>query len=183
MFDYLVLLGLAALSGFFLLRLILIIAGVLKAPVLRQLQSYSAVYSSYYPVPAFFIWTGVLLLCGGILSMLVTKSRFPAFIPGVLCLCTAWTSLQYERFWARRGRFLFPRWYRELQERAGRDEQRRVAYAWLRLPLSTRRRLSFQDRAFGVWADLVLLSTTDATGDTFVHDSAYRLLKRRMVAS
>jgi hypothetical protein len=182
MLDMVVLGGLCALSGYFLMRLLLIKIGVFKTPVLHHLQSYSA-QETYYPLPAFFVWMGLFSVTLGVMFMLMAKSGFPVFLPGIGLWLLGWASVQFPHYWMQHSGFLFPAWYRDLQDRAGRDEQRRIAYAWLRLSAATRRRLCFQERAFATWIDLVLLSTTDATADTFVYEATYRLLKRRMAAS
>ncbi|MDX2160070.1 MAG: hypothetical protein SF162_01970 [bacterium] len=171
------------ISAFFLVRLALIHVGLLKEPVLRQLQSYSDSYIRYYPLPAVLIWSGMLWICGGISIMQLAGSRFPLFLPGVLFLCGAWISVQAADWLMHHQRWMLPRWYRDLDERADRDEQRRIAYAWLRLPRPLRRTLNVNDRAFAAWTDLVILSSGISTGDMFVYARHYRILKTRTARS
>ena len=60
----------------------------------------------------------------------------------------------------------WPRWIHELREYTTRDERRRIAYNWLRLPLRTRLHYNSDDRAFMLWADLLVLSTGDGPSPT-----------------
>lgn len=177
---YLVLLVSAmAISILFLCRLTLISSGWLKAPILRQMQSYSQTYLRYYPLPAMFSWAGVFLFCVGVLMMIAAGSIFPAFLPGFGLLVCSWLSVQFAPWFMQHDQWILPAWYRELDERTSRDEQRRIAYAWLRLPRAVHREFNRSDAAFAGWADLVLLSMTNATADTFVYAPQYRLIKAR----
>ena len=183
MFDFVLLLPLTLVSAFFVFRLILISAGWLKNPVMRQLESYSNSYSTYYPLPAMMIWSSMFAVSGSLLLMLIAQSRFPIYLPGILLMLGAWISVQYADGIMARSRWMQPKWYRDLQDRAGRYEQRRIAFAWIRLTPRIRTKLSLNDHAFELWVDLVLLSTSDTTADTFVYEKHYRLLKRRIAVS
>jgi glycerol uptake facilitator-like aquaporin len=55
-------------------------------------------------------------------------------------------------------RELLPRWYFDLLRTTTRQERRRIAYAWLRLPARLRWRLNGNPAAFRVWVELVLLT-------------------------
>jgi hypothetical protein len=52
----------------------------------------------------------------------------------------------------------YPHWYRQLLRTTSREEQQRLAYMWLRLPLRTRLLYNTHDPLFFQWIDLVLLS-------------------------
>ena len=53
---------------------------------------------------------------------------------------------------------MFPGWYWNLITTTSRDEQRRLAYMWLRLPTRTQWLYNTHDALFFQWTDLVLLS-------------------------
>ncbi len=171
------------ISGAFLLRLAMIRLGWLKEPVLRQMRIYGAPYNTYYPLPAMLFWGGWFSFTGASLMMSIANSRFPIFLIGVVMLSAAYFSIQSPRLFIKYGEWLQPRWARELAERADYDEQRRVAWAWLRLPSGMRRRFALQDSAFDVWADLIILSVGCTHADTFVYAINYRTLKTRTASA
>lgn len=167
-------------STFFLVRLMLIRVGLLKEPVLRHLQSYADTSVHYYPLPAVLGWAGLWVMCVGLAVMRLARSSYPAFLPGIVIWFAAALSIQLSGWFMSRMAWVRPQWLRDLEGRADRDEQRKIAYAWLRLPTGMRRRLNAHDHEFAAWADLVILSTSSTIEDTFVYASHYRLLKTRI---
>lgn len=170
-------------SGVFLVRLAMIRIGWMKEPVLREMRVYGAPYNTYYPLPSLLFWGGWFSFTGGSLMMSIANSRFPVFLVGVAMLIAAFFSIQSPHLFIRYAAWLQPRWARQLAERADYDEQRRVAWAWLRLPPGLRRRFALQERAFDVWADLIILSVGSTQADTFVYAVNYRALKARTAAT
>jgi hypothetical protein len=52
----------------------------------------------------------------------------------------------------------FPRWYYELVKTTDREERRRLAYMWLRLPIKTRMIYNSQISLFKQWVEQVILT-------------------------
>jgi hypothetical protein len=179
----LLLIGVFGTGIIFLVRLILIFVGILKTPVMRVLQVYAEESKYYYPLAALIWWFGVCWTSGALLIMRVFGSGFPIFLPGIaLGFLAAHLLLNPEKT-PIPASGLQPRWYRELADRANRDEQRRIAYMWLRLPPRLRTFFELNDRAFSTWTDLIILSTGAQVSDEFVHNRNYRLVIARLKES
>lgn len=164
------LIGALLASLFFLGRLVLILGGVLKDPVLRVSERYAVEDDLYYVLPALLLWSGVLLLSGGLTLMLMTGMRFPVYLVGVLLMLLAYAAEAHPQIAKEYPTLLlsYPRWYAELRERTTREERRRIAYMWLWLPARMRLYYNSHDRAFHLWADLIIISTTMQTVEDHV---------------
>ncbi|GEM_PF-916990 len=163
----------------FLGRLLLILSGMLKDPVLRQLRSYSDTLPSYFFMPALFLWIALFMLFFSMLMMEISDTNFPVFLSSCAPFLLAYLATRFPGMLIKHGWVLLPAWYRALQSYAARDDQRRVAYMWLSLPPRLRWRFSVNDRAFLQWADLVLLTAGVFVEDVFVYQREYHLSKRR----
>ena len=145
----------ACLMGL-LVRSFLIVLGYYKDPVLRSFEVYGSEVI-YSPILGLIFWSMLaagfaFLTIFGVSVVLVLVML--AFIPVVLI---------YPRFAdyvrAHPSTFLmYPRWYARLMDLTSRDERRRMAYLWLRLPLRTRLLYNTHDAHFEQWADLVLMT-------------------------
>jgi hypothetical protein len=81
--------------------------------------------------------------------------------PGLILLALAYF-VYYRRDFARRHPEIFlllPRWCAQLREYTTREERRRIAYYWLNLPLRTQVQFNSNDRAFLIWADMIVMAT------------------------
>jgi hypothetical protein len=145
---------LPVLIGF--LRSVLIVSGVYKAPLLRSLEPYGTDHH-YSPMVGLALWSLVLV------SMMIwLLIGFQVLLALFLFLSIPFgLAYQYVEGWVDRYPHLFlmfPTWYWNLIVSTSRDEQRRLAYMWLRLPLRTQWMYNTHDVLFFQWTDLVLLS-------------------------
>jgi hypothetical protein len=151
-------------SAFFLGRLIIILLGWWKAPVLKSLEPYAPVESLFDPLPLLLFWVGMLILNGGLFVSIWFDLRTPLFLIGALLIYLAYFVYQRSEKMVRSLRILhYPRWYDELRTRTTREERRRIAYMWLRLPDGTRAAFNTNHAAFNQWVDLVILATVQQT--------------------
>ena len=159
-------LGAVIVSLFFLGRLVLILMGVLKDPVLRVSQRYAVGDDLYYPLPWLLLWFGLFLFAGGLLLTTVQVS-IPIYFLGFLIMLLAYGAYERPQWAAQYPALLlsYPRWYYNLRDRTTREERRRIAYMWLWLPRGLRLYYNSHDPAFNQWADLIILSTTMQTVD------------------
>ena len=164
------LIGALLTSLFFLGRLVLILGGVYKDPVLRVSERYAVEDDLYYVLPGLLLWSGVLLLSGGLTLMLMTGLRFPVYLVGVVLMLLAYAAEENPQIAKEYPTLLlsYPLWYAELRRRTTREERRRIAYMWLWLPARMRLYYNSHDRAFNLWADLIIMSTTLQTVDDHV---------------
>jgi len=148
-----------AISTFYMVRVVLVIAGWYKSPVLHSFEKYGDDENLYYPLPNLLICTGAFCLSGAL--VLQGYTGFVALWPGFLFLVMAYFARRYAYYAERYPRFLlaFPHWYHELRERTTRLERRRIAYMWHRLPWRTRLIYNSSDKAFTVWADFIIMGT------------------------
>jgi hypothetical protein len=159
--NFIVLLLVALGSIAYLMWHTLVLIGMLKGPILRKYEKYGDDEPFYYPLPGMFIAAAVLSVVGGHVIAPVTRIWCLPFGPGVILAGVGW--LVWDRkFIAQKHPEIFqayPRWCRELREYTSRLERRRIAYMWLRLPFRTRLVLNSNDRAFLLWADMVVVAT------------------------
>lgn len=140
-----------------LLRSVLIVIGVHKDPILRSFEKYGE-ESRYSPFIVMLIWAYVFIAYHMVIFVpspglfIITLVLSAVFINGMFINPSSFL-FRLRPFFDR-----FPRWYVELSRRTTREERRRIAYLWLRLPLRTRVLYNTHDFYFFKWADLVLLS-------------------------
>lgn len=152
--------SLCFLSLILLSRSVMILAGVLKGPVLAAFEKYGDSEVPYSALPELMLWLSTTVLTGGFLiqeqyGLISTPIR----LMGIVFLLGAYLAYRSRRF--NRYYFRYPAWYFELLDRTTRSERRRIAYMWLHLPRKTRLIYSGNDRAFLEWADFVILSTVN----------------------
>ncbi|HLU08337.1 MAG TPA: hypothetical protein VK003_01615 [Oceanobacillus sp.] len=166
------LVGALLASLFFLGRLVLILGGVYKDPVLRVSERYAVEDDLYYVLPGILLWMGVMLFSGGLILMLLTGMRFPVYLLGVALMVLAYVAEEHPEIAKEYPRLLlsYPRWYAELRQNTTREERRRIAYMWLWLPARMRLYYNSHDRAFHQWADLIIISTTMQTVEDYVDE-------------
>lgn len=164
----LVLLLMLLTSLIYLMREALVLAGWLKGPILRLFEKYGDEEPFYYPLPGMLIALSVFVLALGVwVAPFVRAFYLPAgpalliFLLGVVAWDRREAARSYPQIF-----MAWPRWIHELREYTTRDERRRIAYNWLRLPLRTRLHYNSDDRAFMLWADLLVLSTGDGPSPT-----------------
>ncbi len=148
-------------STILLLRSFFILAGLWKGPILRSFEKYGDPENIYLPLLHTFIW--FMLFIVSLLAVLFGDENATASMFSFLVLFSLilWNIYPRLKTFADNHPHIFmalPRWYVELRMRTSRDERRRLAYMWLRLPLSMQLHLSTNDHAFFHWADLVLIS-------------------------
>ncbi len=148
-------------SGFLLVRLGLVIIGMHKGPLLSLFEKYGDEENHFAPIPRIIGLLGVCTISGSIFfSQFMQIPVVVAYI-GVLCMFIYYL-IQFwlpEAFRAITDEFPpLPVWYHQLRERTGREERRRIAYMWLRLPARTRLLYNSNTRAFEHWADLIIIA-------------------------
>jgi len=150
----------ASLIGIF--RILFVLAGMYKSPVLELFEQYGDPPPVYYPWTQLLIWVGILLFSvslfwggGGFQDALGTN------LLGVLFLLIAWMSHTFKANVVKVLQELpqFPSWYNKLESYTSRVERRRIAYMWLRLPMRTRWLYNASDKFFFQWVDLVIIAT------------------------
>lgn len=146
---------------FFLIRTILIAAGMLKGPLMASFRAYGPVERPYLVGLPLLAWSGAALFMGSLWA-----SRYPSLSFGlgsIGMLLSFVAVLGYNSYdsavrWHTR-LFQYPVWYHDLSERTSRYERRRIAFMWLHLPAKLRLTYSSSDRAFFTWADFVIMGT------------------------
>lgn len=138
------------------IRAMLILSGIYKDPVLRSFETYGEEVL-YSPTLHFLLWIILGLIFG--MAMLFKSS----FLGGFAYLMAILSINAYTRFpiWASRyprPLLALPRWSAQLHTSTTREERRRIAYLWLRLPRGLRTHYNTNQIAFGNWIDLVLIS-------------------------
>jgi hypothetical protein len=166
------------ISAAFLTRLLLITVGWYKDPVLRRFERYVIHDDSFDPIPGLLMWSA--LVVWSIVALFANQPPYvyPVCLPGLLLLGLAYLAFEFSGSAAASNGRLFPelpRWYSDLRERTTREERRRIAYMWLRLPRKTRLTYNSHDRAFLLWADFVILGTILRTVETELTDVPYWL--------
>ncbi len=146
------------------IRMVLIIAGVYKDPVLATFEAYGPDEKFYSPMPLLLVGVTGMIFGGGGLFVEAFDVRLGYFLVVTLSLMTLSGSVylyQHPDMMHERMRFAwhYPRWYARLRERTTRAERRHLAYMWHYLPGELRRCYNSSDYAFWLWADLVIMST------------------------
>ncbi len=145
-------------SVILLARMVLIVLGLLKGPVLRAFEKYGAQEEPYNALPALLLWLGCTGLSLGMwVQAVVPRALLPLESMGVILILAAYLTRQMPSFSSQF--FPYPRWYVELRDRTARSERRRIAYMWLHLSWRARIYYNSSDRAFLQWADFIILST------------------------
>lgn len=154
---YLLLL-LAFIALMMTLRAFLIVMGTYKDPVLASFEHYGE-EQVFSPIFSLTVWVIIFVY----LALFLYVQAGPLFALGLLI--GAFIASIRERMEEWRYKYdsmfrMFPRWYFELVQRTDREERRRIAYLWLRLPLATRLLYNARNEYFHHWVDLVLMSIT-----------------------
>lgn len=147
---------LLATSALMFLRTLLVMLGQYKDPVLHSFEQYGE-EPIYSPLLWFILWS---VLFAYFLSYLLLPSGL-LFVSGLIVGCVSFAFrdviagwiVDYPQIFRR-----FPRWYHEFIQHTTREERRRVAYMWLRLPARTRLLYNTHTVFFKQWADLVLMT-------------------------
>lgn len=144
------------LLGIWIIRDVLVVAGIYKDPVLRQFEIYGTetVYSPLMTLifSCSFLFMALLIFLAGNTPMILG-----AILVSVLLY------LLYQRRIELIEKFphiflYYPTWRYRLLWRTSREERRRIAYLWLFLPLRTRMLYNTHDTFFNQWTDMVLLT-------------------------
>lgn len=147
---------LIAVALLYVLQSLLVVLGLYKEPILRSFEVYGE-ERLYNPLLLLVLWSLVLVW---LMIAIFVDTVFALFLFVLALPLFSYLDQPIKRFMHNHpGFFLrFPRWYGELVTRANREERRRIAYLWLRLPLRTRLHYNARDEAFYQWAELVLLT-------------------------
>jgi hypothetical protein len=151
-----VLLLLAFITLMMTLRSFLIVMGTYKDPVLASFEHYGE-EKIVSPIFSLTVWVILFIY----FSLFLYVQAGPLFSLGLLLII--FIASMRERLDEWRYKYdtlfrVFPRWYFELVQRTDREERRRIAYLWLRLPLATRLLYNARSEYFHHWVDLVLMS-------------------------
>lgn len=165
-------------SAGYLIRMVLIAAGLYKEPVLRSFERYAQIDDDYYMLPQLLLGMGTFSIVAGILFSAAVSPRFPPLLVGSIFLILSYLAYNWsDKMRAFPQIFMaVPRWYVELRDRTTREERRHIAYMWLCLPPRMRMHLNGSDHHFLLWADQVILGTVTQTvedQEASVEDSHY----------
>ncbi len=144
------------ISAMLAARAFLITIGAIKDPILQSFEAFGE-ERSYSPSLRLLLWTtltlylslflyfhaGMLLLFGSIIGMFISVFQAPLYRFRV----------QHQQLFG-----TFPQWYHSLVQRTDREERRRIAYLWLRLPSRTRWLYNARTEFFWQWIDQVLVT-------------------------
>ncbi|MBK8026597.1 MAG: hypothetical protein IPK19_35720 [Chloroflexi bacterium] len=173
------------ISAMLLLRYGLIAAGMFKGPVLSIYARYEP-DDMYYALPLALLAVALFVLTGSLLLSLFVPLAARGAILGALIALLSYVAY-FMRFKARERPDIYspvPLWAVRLRQRTTREERRRIAFLWLRLPWRTRIRYDVSDHHFEMWCDLVILGTitqtmndasVEAAGQRVAHDMDDRL--------
>ncbi len=135
-----------------------LVSGMLKDPLMTRLRMYGS-ERHYYPFCRFLDILGAWsLMIASMLDALRDRSNnvyAPAIFLTISAIAFGGSLISRQ---VRAVRELLPEWYFNLQRHASREERRRIAFAWLRIPKKMRWRLNGDRNSFDVWADMVRLS-------------------------
>jgi hypothetical protein len=144
-----------------------VVSGLYKDSLLARFRVYGK-EQRHYPLCRFL---GVLgwwsLMMASMVDALTVRTRdanasAPAvfLMTGLLALTGSLVARQKPAL-----RESLPRWYFTLLRTADRNERRRIAFAWLRIPRRMRWRLNGDQKAFGTWTDTVRITVTYGARD------------------
>jgi hypothetical protein len=144
------------ISSLLAARAFLVTLGAIKDPILQSFEVFGE-ERHYYPTLWLTVWTCLTLY-------LALFLYFPAgqviLFGSIIGLFISGFSEPLRRLRDRYDTFLknFPQWYQTLVERTDREERRRIAYHWLRLPARTRWLYNARTEFFWQWIDQVLIT-------------------------
>ncbi len=183
--DFSVLVLVVSASGLMLMRVVIIAVGMLKEPVLTAMARYESI-DAFYLLPLFLLMITIFIgSISGLVGMFQPTARFglvlaiPLAIFSYMAFAAHPLASRYPHIMCP-----LPRWYADLRAETTREERRRIAYMWLRLPLRNRLRYNISNTHFRLWCDLVILGTVTQTmndtavkaeGQVVVHDLERRL--------
>ena len=138
-------------------RAIFVMSGMYKDPVLASFEHFGEEEPVFSPVFNIFVWgasvvylllflyfpAGMLITIGVIIAVPIYSFRYEV--------------TQFVKNQQSPSR-MFPLWYGDLVDRTTRQERRRIAYMWLRLPARTRIIYNTSTPYFMHWVDQVLLT-------------------------
>ena len=138
------------------IRSLLVVIGAYKDPVLASFEDYGS-ERIFSPMFALLVWSlllaytalywyleaGIAVALGIVVGVPVAafKDNFYALLDSHPMLFRT-----------------FPRWYYDLVKTTDREERRRLAYMWLRLPIKTRMIYNSQMSLFNQWVEQVILT-------------------------
>ncbi len=148
-------------SLFFMIRMLLIVMGLYKTPVIRSFEKYGGEENTHYPLFHLLVWLIVMSISLWFLVSFLLDLSYMQLLGVVMLIVAPYVYNWLLRF-AKRHPDVFsayPQWYRRLRGRTSRYERRHIAYMWLHLSWGMRWSYNTHDRAFLQWADLVILAT------------------------
>lgn len=138
------------------IRAFLIVVGIYKDPVLASFEDYGTerIFSPTFSLFAWgcafayfmlywFISAGAALSVGLVIGFPLAAFR------------DTFVRMLYEH---QRSFRIFPTWYYQLVENTDREERRRLAYLWLRLPARTRMIYNTHTSIFRLWVEQTLVT-------------------------
>lgn len=155
-----------ALAAVLLVRAVMIAAGLHKGPVMAFLAQYTS-DDTYYVLPGVFGWL-TLFLWAGATSLAFIEPRTAGAqvlaVPAALLTLAAWAARGAAGTtwpWLT----ALPAWLNEMSAFTTREERRRIAFLWMRLPKQAQLHYSVSAYHFHLWCDLVILGTVTQTMD------------------
>ena len=138
-------------------RAIFVMTGMYKDPVLAKFEHFGEEEPVFSPILNIAIWSLLLLY----LLLFLFFPTGTLIVLGILVAIPLISARQeIDQFIKSRQSptRMLPIWYGDLTERTTRQERRRIAYMWLRLPARTRIIYNTSTPYFMHWVDQVLLT-------------------------
>ncbi len=151
-----ILLSLILITALLAARAFLVTMGTIKDPILQSFEVFGE-EQHYSPSLWLVVWTGATLY----LSLFLYFPAGQVVMLGVLVgLAISGLAEPVHRLRERYNLHFknFPKWYHIMVERTDREERRRIAYHWLRLPARTRWLYNARTELFWQWVDQVLIT-------------------------
>jgi hypothetical protein len=149
----------AAISG--LIRILLVMSGIYKEPVLGGFQKYGDDEQILQPLPSLLFCMGAAMIATHYWLDRLTRLETPFLSSGIVLIAVAWIVYRLIQRARPAPQLILgsPRWLVDLYERSSRLERRRIAYMWMRLSWRARLAYDSSDKAFLEWADMIIVST------------------------
>lgn len=153
--------GIFSVSGAVTLYYAAIAGGLYKEPLLAQFRRYGDEPATY-PLCNALLSGGIccLSIIGITPMMFANRSYLARLLPNAVFTALGLVLLgaSVAVYMQPTLRTSLPPWYTVLIQHSTRQERRQIGWAWLRLPLRMRLRLNGDNKAFGVWVELVRLT-------------------------
>jgi hypothetical protein len=145
----------------YFVRVVLIVIGRLKSPLLRRFEIYDDTPRDFNSLRDLLLGLTIMLTGLYILVMIARPMPLLAYLPLLVLIAALLIAHEQAPFIRDFLPVLMPvpAWYADIMARTTAYERRRLAYMWLALPRRMRLHYNSHDAEFLRWADLVIAAT------------------------